>query len=212
MTSQRTRDRLVDRLRREGIQNQRVLEVIRTTPRHMFIDEALAHRAYEDTALPIGQGQTISQPYIVARMTEIILENGVPDKVLEVGTGSGYQAAILARLVPKVYTVERINGLLMKARDCHRTLKLMNIYSKHSDGSWGWPENAPYPAIMVTAAPEHVPESLLEQLSIGGRMVIPVGSTNGRQMLKLITRTPSGFEEQTLDAVRFVPLLDGSIR
>jgi protein-L-isoaspartate(D-aspartate) O-methyltransferase len=145
-------------------------------------------------------------------MTEIILENGVPDKVLEVGTGSGYQAAILARLVPKVYTVERINGLLMKARDCHRTLKLMNIYSKHSDGSWGWPENAPYPAIMVTAAPEHVPESLLEQLSIGGRMVIPVGSTNGRQMLKLITRTPSGFEEQTLDAVRFVPLLDGSIR
>ena len=212
MTSQRTRDRLVERLRREGIQNQRVLEVIRTTPRHMFIDEALAHRAYEDTALPIGQGQTISQPYIVARMTEIILENGVPDKVLEVGTGSGYQAAILARLVPKVYTVERINGLLMKARDCHRTLKLMNIYSKHSDGSWGWPENAPYPAIMVTAAPEHVPESLLEQLSIGGRMVIPVGSTNGRQMLKLITRTPSGFEEQTLDAVRFVPLLDGSIR
>ena len=212
MTSQRTRDRLVERLRREGIQNQRVLEVIRTTPRHMFIDEALAHRAYEDTALPIGQGQTISQPFIVARMTEIILENGIPDKVLEVGTGSGYQAAILARLVPKVYTVERINGLLMKARECHRALKLMNIYSKHSDGSWGWPENAPYPAIMVTAAPEHVPESLLEQLSIGGRMVIPVGSTYGNQMLKLITRTPSGFEEQTLDAVRFVPLLDGSIR
>ncbi len=212
MTSQRTRDRLVERLRNNGIQNERVLEVIRTTPRHMFIDEALAHRAYEDTALPIGQGQTISQPYIVARMTEVILENGVPDTVLEVGTGSGYQAAILARLVPKVYTVERINGLLMKARECHRALKLLNVYSKHSDGSWGWPEKAPYSAIMVTAAPEQVPESLLEQLSIGGRMVIPVGSTSSVQMLKLITRTVTGFEEQTLDAVRFVPLLDGSIR
>ena len=212
MTSQRTRDRLVERLRNKGIQNERVLEVIRTTPRHMFIDEALAHRAYEDTALPIGQGQTISQPYIVARMTEVLLENGVPDTVLEVGTGSGYQSAILARLVPKVYTVERINGLLLKARECHRALKLMNVFSKHSDGSWGWPEKAPYAAIMVTAAPEQIPESLLEQLSIGGRMIIPVGTTSGTQMLKLITRTVAGFEEQTLDAVRFVPLLDGSVR
>ncbi len=212
MTSQRTRDRLVERLRNKGIQNERVLEVIRTTPRHVFIDEALAHRAYEDTALPIGQGQTISQPYIVARMTEVLLENGVPDTVLEVGTGSGYQAAILARLVPKVYTVERINALLLKARECHRALKLMNVFSKHSDGSWGWPEKAPYAAIMVTAAPEQIPQSLLEQLSIGGRMVIPVGTTSGVQMLKLITRTVAGFEEQTLDAVRFVPLLDGSVR
>ena len=212
MTSQRTRDRLIERLRAEGIQNERVLEVIRTTPRHMFIDEALAHRAYEDTALPIGHGQTISQPYIVARMTEIIVENGIPEKVLEVGTGSGYQSAVLARLVPKVYTVERINALLMKARAAHRALGLMNVYAKHSDGSWGWPHKAPYPAIMVTAAPEHVPESLLEQLSIGGRMVIPVGTTSGAQTLKLITRTNSGFEQQTLNAVRFVPLLDGSIR
>jgi len=212
MTSQRTRDRLVERLRAEGIQNERVLEVIRTTPRHMFIDEALAHRAYEDTSLPIGQGQTISQPYIVARMTEIIIEQGIPDKVLEVGTGSGYQSAVLSRLVPKVYTVERINGLLVKARECHRALRLTNIYSKHSDGSWGWPEKAPYPAIMVTAAPEHVPESLLEQLSVGGRMVIPVGTVSGEQTLKLITRTTSGFEQRTLNAVRFVPLLDGSIR
>jgi protein-L-isoaspartate(D-aspartate) O-methyltransferase len=212
MTSQRTRDRLVERLRAEGIQNERVLEVIRTTPRHMFIDEALAHRAYEDTALPIGHGQTISQPYIVARMTEIIVENGIPEKVLEVGTGSGYQSAILARLVPKVYTVERINALLMKARAAHRALRLMNIYAKHSDGSWGWPDKAPYPAIMVTAAPEHVPESLLDQLSVGGRMVIPVGTTSGAQTLKLITRTTSGFEQKTLNAVRFVPLLDGSIR
>lgn len=212
MTSQRTRDRLVQRLREGGIRNERVLEVIRTTPRHMFIDEALAHRAYEDTALPIGHGQTISQPYIVARMTEIIVENGVPEKVLEVGTGSGYQSAVLARLVPRVYTVERINALLMKARVAHRALRLMNIYTKHSDGSWGWPENSPYPAIMVTAAPEQVPESLLEQLSVGGRMVIPVGSLSGAQTLKLITRTDEGFEEQTLNAVRFVPLLDGSVR
>ncbi len=212
MTSQRTRDRLVERLRAEGIQNERVLEVIRTTPRHMFIDEALAHRAYEDTALPIGQGQTISQPYIVARMTEIMIEAGIPDKVLEVGTGSGYQSAVLARLVPKVYTVERINGLLMKARECHRALRLTNIYAKHSDGSWGWPEKSPYPAIMVTAAPEHVPESLLEQLSVGGRMVIPVGTISGAQTLKLITRTASGYEQRTLNAVRFVPLLDGSVR
>ena len=212
MTSQRTRDRLVDRLRADGIQNQRVLEVMRTTPRHIFIDEALAHRAYEDTALPIGMGQTISQPYIVARMTEIIIENGIPEKVLEVGTGSGYQSAVLARLVPKVYTVERINVLLTKARECHRALRLHNIYAKHSDGSWGWPENAPYPAIMVTAAPEHVPESLLEQLSVGGRMVIPVGTTSGTQMLKLITRTDSGFEQRTLNTVHFVPLLDGSVR
>lgn len=212
MTSQRTRDRLVERLRREGIQNQQVLEVIRTTPRHMFIDEALAHRAYEDTALPIGHGQTISQPFIVARMTEIILENGIPDKVLEVGTGSGYQSAVLSRLVPKVYTVERINALLMKARRVHRSLKLMNIYSRLSNGSWGWPDKAPYPAIMVTAAPEHVPESLLAQLSVGGRMVIPVGSISGAQTLRLITRTPTGFEQQTLNGVHFVPLLDGSIR
>lgn len=212
MTSQRTRDRLVERLRREGIQNQLVLEVIRTTPRHMFIDEALAHRAYEDTALPIGHGQTISQPYIVARMTEIILENGIPDKILEVGTGSGYQSAILSRLVPKVYTVERINALLMRARRIHRSLRLMNIYSRLSDGSWGWPDKAPYPAIMVTAAPEHVPESLLAQLSVGGRMVIPVGSISGAQTLRLITRMPTGFEQQTLNGVHFVPLLDGSIR
>jgi protein-L-isoaspartate(D-aspartate) O-methyltransferase len=212
MTSQRTRDRLIERMRAKGIQNERVLQVMRTTPRHLFIDEALAHRAYEDSSLPIGQGQTISQPYIVARMTELILEAGIPDKVLEVGTGSGYQSAVLARLVPKVYTVERINALLMRARECHRALRLRNIYSKHSDGSWGWPGNAPYPAIMVTAAPDHVPESLLEQLSIGGRMVIPVGTISGEQALKLVIRTVEGYEEQTLSAVRFVPLLDGSVR
>ena len=213
MTSQRTRDRLVERLREKGITDERVLEVMRTTPRHLFIDEALAHRAYEDSSLPISQGQTISQPYIVARMTEVLLEKGVPDFVLEVGTGSGYQSAVLSRLVPKVYTVERISGLLTKARDCHRVIGLRNIYSKHSEGSWGWPEHALYPAIMVTAAPEQIPESLLEQLAIGGRMVIPVGTISGDQMLKLITRvSATDFDEQTLNAVRFGPLLDGSIR
>jgi protein-L-isoaspartate(D-aspartate) O-methyltransferase len=212
MTSQRTRDRLVERLREKGIKNQRVLEVIRTTPRHLFVDEAMAHRAYEDTALPIGHGQTISQPYIVARMTEVLLEGGIPDVVLEVGTGSGYQSAILSRLVPKVYTVERIGALLQKARDVHRKLGLMNVFSKHSDGSWGWKPNAPYMAILVTAAPEEVPPGLLEQLAVGGRMVIPTGSKDGVQELKLYTRTTEGFEEKTLELVRFVPLLDGAVR
>ncbi len=211
MTSQRTRDRLVDRLREKGIKNERVLEVIRTTPRHIFVDEAMAHRAYEDTALPIGHGQTISQPYIVARMTELLLEAGTPDVVLEVGTGSGYQSAILSRLVPKVYTVERISALLQKAREAHRKMGLLNVYSKHSDGSWGWEPNAPYQAIMVTAAPESVPPSLLEQLAVGGRLVIPVGTKDGVQQLKLYVRTEDGFEESVKEMVRFVPLLDGAV-
>jgi len=212
MTSQRTRDRLVERLREKGIKNERVLEVIRTTPRHIFVDEAMAHRAYEDTALPIGHGQTISQPYTVARMSEVLLEGGVPDVVLEVGTGSGYQSAVLSRLVPKVYTVERISALLQKARDAHRKMGLMNVFSKHSDGSWGWAPNAPYAAIMVTAAPEVVPPSLLEQLSVGGRMVIPVGSVGGEQQLKLFTRSFDGIEETSLEFAKFVPLLDGAVR
>jgi protein-L-isoaspartate(D-aspartate) O-methyltransferase len=212
MTSQRTRDRLVDRLREKGIKNERVLEVIRTTPRHIFVDEAMAHRAYEDNSLPIGHGQTISQPYTVARMTEVLLEAGVPDVVLEVGTGSGYQSAILSRLVPKVYTVERISALLQKAREAHRKLGLLNVYSKHSDGSWGWEPNAPYSAIMVTAAPESVPPSLLQQLAVGGRMVIPVGTIGGVQQLTLITRNDDGIEETMLELARFVPLLDGAVR
>ena len=212
MTSQRTRDRLVERLREKGIKNERVLEVIRTTPRHIFVDEAMAHRAYEDTALPIGHGQTISQPYTVARMSEVLLEAGVPDVVLEVGTGSGYQSAILSRLVPKVYTVERISALLQNARDAHRKLGLMNVFSKHSDGSWGWAPNAPYTAIMVTAAPEVVPPGLLEQLSVGGRMVIPVGSVGGEQQLKLFTRSLDGIKETSLEIAKFVPLLDGAVR
>jgi len=212
MTSQRTRDRLVERLREKGIKNERVLEVVRTTPRHIFVDEAMAHRAYEDTALPIGHGQTISQPYIVARMTEILLEGGIPDVVLEVGTGSGYQSAILSRLVAKVYTVERISALLQKAREAHRKMGLMNVFSKHSDGSWGWQPNAPYQAIMVTAAPESVPPSLLEQLAVGGRLIIPVGTKDGVQQLKLYVRSSEGLEETIQESVRFVPLLDGAVR
>jgi len=211
MTSQRTRDRLVDRLREKGIKDERVLEAMRVTPRHIFIDEAMAHRAYEDTALPIGHGQTISQPYIVARMTEVLLEGGIPNKVLEVGTGSGYQSAVLAQLVPRVYTVERIAALLQKAREAHRKMRLLNVYTKHSDGAWGWEANAPYDAIIVTAAPESVPPGLFEQLADGGRMVIPTGSRNGVQQLKLYTRKGDEVEEKDLELVRFVPLLGGAI-
>ncbi len=211
MTSQRTRDRLVERLRFKGIKDERVLEVIRSTPRHLFVDEALASRAYEDTALPIGYSQTISQPYTVARMTEVLIADGVPQRVLEIGTGSGYQAAVLAQLVPEVYTVERIRGLYTKTRDLFRRLGLHNIRSRHSDGSWGWEEQAPFEAIIVTAAPDDIPDSLLGQLAIGGRMVIPVGKGRDRQTLQCITRTATGFEQQMLEPVSFVPFLQGEL-
>ncbi len=209
MTSQRTRDRLVRRLQEEGISNQRVLEVIRSTPRHIFVDEALASRSYEDTALPIGHGQTISQPYVVARMTAALLESGPLNRVLEVGTGSGYQAAIMAPLAGEVYSVERIRPLLALARERLAELQLHNVRLKHSDGSWGWPEFAPYDAIIATAAPEQVPEALLQQLTIGGRLVMPVGP-QGEQELVLLTRTPHGIERQVLDKVSFVPMLGGT--
>ncbi|MCF6337902.1 MAG: protein-L-isoaspartate(D-aspartate) O-methyltransferase [Gammaproteobacteria bacterium] len=209
MTSQRTRDRLVRRLQEEGISNQRVLEVIRSTPRHIFVDEALASRAYEDTALPIGHGQTISQPYVVARMTAALLESGPLTRVLEVGTGSGYQAAVMAPLAGEVYSVERIRPLLDLARERLEELQLRNVRLKHSDGSWGWPEFAPYDAIIATAAPEQVPQALLQQLAIGGRLVMPVGP-QGVQELVLLTRTPEGIERQVLDKVSFVPMLGGT--
>ena len=211
MTSQRTRDRLVNRLREEGIKNPSVLQAIRDVPRHMFVDEALASRAYEDTALPIGHGQTISQPYIVARMTEALLLAGDIKKVLEVGTGSGYQAAILAQLVEKVFSVERINPLLQQARERFFRLGIRNVRLKHSDGSWGWQEYAPYDGIIVTAAPEAVPRELLEQLAIGGRLVIPVGATGGVQILKVYTRTPDAYEIEELNAVSFVPMIKGGV-
>jgi len=208
MTSQRTRDRLVARLREEGIRNNRVLEAIASTPRHLFIDEALASRAYEDTALPIGHGQTISQPYIVARMTELLLEVE-PKVVLEVGTGSGYQAAILAGLVDKVYSTERIEPLATQARQRFRQLGYRNIRVQHSDGSWGWPQFGPFDAIIVTAGAADIPESLLEQLRVGGRLVMPLGGRD-QQVLISVTRTPTVYEREDFEPVVFVPLLGGA--
>ncbi|WJW76607.1 protein-L-isoaspartate(D-aspartate) O-methyltransferase [Thiohalobacter sp. IOR34] len=208
MTSQRTRDRLVQRLRAKGIVNEALLEVMGRMPRHLFVDEALASRAYEDTALPIGFGQTISQPYIVARMTEELLR-GEPRRVLEVGTGSGYQAAVLSQLVEKVFTVERIDALARRVRQRFRQMGFRNIQLKHSDGSWGWPSKAPFDAILVTAAPPEIPTGLLEQLADGGRMVIPVGGRNG-QTLAVITRRGAVCEREDLEAVSFVPLLGGA--
>lgn len=208
MTSQRTRDRLIERLREKGIRNEQVLEVMRRTPRHLFVDEALSSRAYEDTALPIGYNQTISQPYIVARMTEILIETR-PQKVLEVGTGSAYQAAVLAQLVPKVYTVERILALVPFARQRLRELNLRNVSLKQSDGSWGWPQQAPFDAILVTAAPAEIPPALLDQLADGGRMVIPVGTGSG-QTLAVITRKGDGYRREDIEPVSFVPLVGGA--
>jgi protein-L-isoaspartate(D-aspartate) O-methyltransferase len=209
MTSQRTRDRLVQRLRSKGINNNAVLETIGSTPRHLFVDEALASRAYEDTALPIGHGQTISQPYIVARMTELLLEVK-PDKVLEVGTGSGYQAAILSRLVDKVYTTERIESLATQARQRFRRLGYRNVRVQHSDGSWGWPQFGPFDAIIVTAGGADIPKPLLEQLAVGGRLVMPQGD-RVRQILVSLTRTPTVYERVDLEPVVFVPLIGGGI-
>jgi len=208
MTSRRTRERLITRLKDQGISNPDVLKVMLETPRHLFIEDAFASRAYEDTALPIGFNQTISQPYIVARMTELLLESGSLDKVLEVGTGSGYQTAILAQLVNRVHSVERIYPLQQRARRCLQDLNLRNVRLKHSDGGWGWDEYAPYDAILATAAPGEIPESLLSQMSRRGVMVIPVGQ-GGTQILKRITRTEVGFEVEEIEPVNFVPFLPG---
>lgn len=211
MTSQRTRERLVQRLREGGIQDPRVLDAMRSTPRHLFVEEAFAHRAYEDTALPIGFGQTISQPYIVALMTQTLLSRGPRARVLEVGTGSGYQAAVLAQLVERVYTVERIRPLLQRAQKLFRKLRLRNIESALQDGGLGWPQHAPYDAIITTAAPEVVPDELLQQLAPDGLLVIPVG-LSGSQELRVIVRQGDSlqFEETVLERVRFVPLLSGT--
>jgi protein-L-isoaspartate(D-aspartate) O-methyltransferase len=208
MTSQGTRDRLVQTLRNEGIRDERVLKAITQVPRHKFVDEALSSRAYENTALPIGQGQTISQPWIVARMTEAILDGGQPEKVLEVGTGSGYQAAILSHLVAKVFTLERIDELLKLARRRFHSMRLNNIYLRYADGHLGWPSQAPFDGIMVTAVAQSVPGELLEQLRIGGLLVMPV-QRNGQQRLITVRRNEDGFEETDLGGVAFVPLLSG---
>ena len=207
MTSQRTRNRLLQRLRDSGISNQAVLDAIGATPRHLFIDEALAHRAYEDTALPIGHGQTISQPYIVAKMTELLLAAGPLHNVLEIGTGSGYQTAILSPLVGKISSVERIEPLLKKARLRLRGLKLHNISLKLSDGNWGWPEQGPFDGIIAAAAPDDIPQGLFDQMANGGRMILPVGSE--QQSLVLVTREGDIWHQQVLEAVRFVPFLSG---
>lgn len=211
MTSQRTRERLVERLFEQGISDIRVIEMMRTTPRHLFLDEALAHRAYEDASLPIGFNQTLSRPYTVARMTELLLAGGGIRRVLEIGTGSGYQTALLAQLVDEVYSVERIRDLLERARTRLRELKLRNITLRHADGFSGWAEKAPFDGILATAAPLAVPPELVAQLRIGGRLVIPVGKDDAQQ-LSVVTRTEDGFDTRTVESARFVPLLGGTVR
>ncbi len=209
MTSRRTRARLIQRLRESGIRDQKVLDAMAEVPRHIFLDEALSHRAYEDTALPIGYSQTLSQPYIVARMTEVLMRHQ-PETVLELGTGSGYQTAILARLVTTVYSVERIKPLQARARERLHALGLRNAQLRHADGGIGWPERAPFDGIMITAAPRELPEELLMQLSEGGVMVAPVGEDT--QMLVQAVRSGDDFDITEIEPVRFVPLLSGVIR
>ena len=207
MTSERTRLRMIEGLRREGIADERVLAAMTEIPRHVFVDEGIASRAYEDVALPIGHGQTISSPTIVALMTELLLEKRPMDKVLEIGTGCGYQAAVLARLVKEVYTLERIAPLMDKARRHLRDLRFYNVRFKHADGHAGYAEGAPYDGILMAASATHVPEALKQQLAVGGRMVLPVGTED--QWLYVVDRRENGFVEQKRAAVRFVPLLPG---
>ncbi|CAA0090122.1 Protein-L-isoaspartate O-methyltransferase [Zhongshania aliphaticivorans] len=211
MTSQRTRDRLIERLLEQGITDKAVLNVIRGTPRHIFLDEALSHRAYEDSSLPIGFQQTLSQPYIVARMTELLLANGPKERVLEVGTGSGYQTAILAQMVERVFSVERIRPLQEKARQRLRQLGLHNVHLRHADGGMGWKERGPFDAILSAAAPEEVPAELLEQLAVGGRLVIPVGPVGKQQSLYVYDKTEDGVEEMLIEPVLFVPMVTGVV-
>lgn len=209
MTSARTRERLIQRLVEQGIRDPRVLDRIRNVPRHLFVDEALSSRAYEDTALPIGHGQTISQPYVVARMTEAVTLGGTPEKVLEIGTGCGYQTAVLAPLVGKLYSIERIEALLDRAQDRIRELGIRNVRFRHGDGSAGWKSMAPFNAILLAAAPHAIPQKLLDQLAEGGRLVAPVGP-EGRQELLRMTRRGDQFLRERLGFVSFVPLLGGT--
>ncbi|MEW5889374.1 MAG: protein-L-isoaspartate(D-aspartate) O-methyltransferase [Pseudomonadota bacterium] len=207
MTSQRTRARMVERLREKGIRDERVLAAMGVVPRHLFVEEALASRAYEDTALPLGFQQTISQPFVVARMIELARAGRELGRTLEVGAGCGYQAAVLAQLAQEVYAVERIAPLLARARSNLRHLRLPNVRLKHADGNLGLPEAAPFDTIIVAAAAPQVPQVLMGQLAVGGRMVLPVGQAE--QMLWVIERTSQGYSEARLDAVRFVPLVSG---
>ncbi len=207
MTSERTRLRMIDALRSEGIDNERVLAAMTEIPRHQFVDEGIASRAYEDVALPIGHGQTISSPTIVGLMTQLLLEAKPMDKVLEIGTGCGYQTAVLAKLVKEVYTLERIAPLMDKARRHLRSLRFYNIRYKHVDGHGGYPEAAPFHGILMGASATHVPDALKQQLAVGGRMVLPVGTDD--QWLYVIDRNANGFTEKRCAAVRFVPLMPG---
>jgi protein-L-isoaspartate(D-aspartate) O-methyltransferase len=208
MTSQRTRERLIQRLSDAGITHPEVLRVMRALPRHLFVDEALASHAYEDSALPIGHGQTISQPYTVARMTQALLEKGPCLTVLEIGTGCGYQTAVLASLVRRVYSIERIRDLQRQAEKRLSALKLRNVRYRHADGHLGWPEYAPYDGILVTAAPPAVPRALAEQLAPEGCMVLPLGAGDHQSLVR-VTRTEDGFAQEVLESVSFVPLLGG---
>jgi protein-L-isoaspartate(D-aspartate) O-methyltransferase len=208
MTSARTRDRLVQRLRDQGITNLAVLDRVKNVPRHIFVDEALGSRAYEDTALPIGFGQTISQPYIVARMTEALLEGGPLHNVLEVGTGCGYQTAVLSPLVDRIYTIERIEPLMVRARERIKELGIRNVRFRYGDGIAGWKAHSPFDGILVAAAPLSVPEALLQQLKVGGRLLVPVGP-EGEQQLIRFTRKEQRIEKESLGPVAFVPLLGG---
>lgn len=212
MTSARTRDRLVKRLQAGGIVNAEVLERIRNVPRHLFVDEALASRAYEDTALPIGHGQTISQPYVVARMTEALISGGRLQKILEVGTGCGYQTAVLAPLVGQIYSIERLAPLLQRARQTLFELGVKNVRFRHGDGCQGWPAEAPFDGILVAAAPASIPQDLIEQLAVDGRLIIPVGGRGGQELLQLTRRTGGKVERESLGLVSFVPLLEGKVR
>lgn len=210
LTGQRARDRLIQRLASDGgIGDQRVLETLRTVPRHLFVDEAIASRAYENVALPIGSGQTISQPWIVARMTELVLEHPAPQRVLEIGTGSGYQAAVLAALVPQVYTVERLEPLLRRARRLFRQLGIGNIRSRHDDGRLGWPDQAPFDVVVVTAAAMAIEPAWLEQLAEGGMLISPVGEAGGAQRLRRLRKRNGEVVEEDLGGVSFVPILPG---
>ena len=207
--SRRSGELLAQKLQNEGISNTAVLQAIAQSPRHIFVPEILAHKAYDNTALPIGQGQTISQPYIVAKMSELLLAGGRPKNILEICTGSGYQTSILAQLTDKVFSVERIKALQWQAKRCLRAMDLHNVSMKHGDGWQGWQSKGPFEAIIVTAAPASVPPALLSQLADGGRLIIPVGEQT--QILKIITRDGDTFNEQQVEAVRFVPLVPGDL-
>ncbi|HET8711557.1 MAG TPA: protein-L-isoaspartate(D-aspartate) O-methyltransferase [Spongiibacteraceae bacterium] len=213
MTSQRTRDRMMQRLREQGIRNIAVLDLMRSTPRHIFLDEALAQRAYEDSALPIGYQQTLSQPYIVARMTELLFQSGSRARILEIGTGSGYQTAILANMpgVDRVFSVERIQPLQDKARQRLRLLKIYNVNFRMADGAFGWPDQGPFDGILSAAAPQDIPEELVAQLADGGRLVIPVGDEQEQQLI-VVDRIGDEVTRTVIEPVRFVPLLGGTIR